>query len=286
VAAASPDASFARVGLVGVGTIGGSIAAAAAAAWPGVRVVGVDRPEALRDAAGRGWVHETRSRAADLADVDLVVLATPVPHIIETIAELGRLGTRAIVTDVGSTKRRIVSAAASSGLATFVGGHPMAGSEGHGLAHARRDLFAGRPWLVVPNRSREDLTARVESFARGLGAVPRRIDAESHDRVIAYVSHLPQMLAVALMNVVGDAAGAGGLAMAGPALADMTRLSASPADLWQGILESNGDHVGDALAQFGAALDALRRALPDPQAIADAFGRAARHRAALQEGRR
>jgi prephenate dehydrogenase len=275
---------FRQLGIVGLGLIGGSIAAAASAAWPRLHVIGVDRPEIAADARGRGWIHEVRARSGDLGDADLVVLAAPVPGIVACLGDLARAGHRSTVTDVGSTKRTILQAAADAGLAGFVGGHPMAGAEASGLAAARADLFAGHRWHVVPGeRAGDDDVARVEALASGVGARPTRTDAETHDRVMAYVSHLPQLLAVALMNTAGGAVGGDGLAMAGRGLADMTRLASSPPAVWEGILAANADYVAEALDALRVELTGFDAREPGATDLSAPFARAAAFRKVLLE---
>ena len=188
------EVPFARVAIVGVGLIGGSIAHALRRQAPTVRIVGVDRPEVLAQARAAGLVDAEAPRVEDLADVDLIVLATPIPAILEAIGALGARRLPAVVTDVGSTKRRIVAAARASGLRPFVGGHPMAGRERGGLREASADLFVGRRWFLVDADTDPRAGDRLAVFARLLGAEPERVEATSHDRAMAYVSHLPQLV--------------------------------------------------------------------------------------------
>src|SRR5207244_13583806 len=122
--------------------------------------------------------------------------------------------------------------------------------------HARADLFSGRPWLITQR------SERLESFIRALGAEPKVVGIDAHDRLLAYLSHLPQFTASALMTVVGDAVGDAGLALAGRGLADTTRLASSPADIWVDIAATNADQIGAALDTLIAVLQDLRRDLP------------------------
>jgi prephenate dehydrogenase len=255
------DPPFARIGIVGLGLIGGSIALGLRRAWPGVVLVGFDRPMIAKTALARGVISLAAPRLVDLQDADLVVIATPVPNILEVIAESRRTGVRALLTDVGSTKRQIMTAA--DGLA-FVGGHPIAGAAYGGLDRATADLFEGRPWLLVPGMAADADVERVEQFVHALGAVARRTDADTHDRVMAYVSHLPQLVASALMSAAGAAVGADGLAASGRGFADMTRLASSPADIWGGILATNADYIAEAVQALMATLPAT------PDQMADA----------------
>lgn len=264
---------FDRVGIVGVGLIGGSIAHALRAVWPGVTITAVDRADVLDAAAAAGILDVRGQTVDDLADVDLIVLATPIPGILDLIPAVAGLGTRAVVTDVASTKRQIMRAAREADLSRFAGGHPVAGAERPGLEHACADLFCDQPWVIVPGPGTDGETlARLEQFVvDGMGAVPHRLDAETHDRTMAYVSHLPQLLAVALMNTAGGAVGGAGLALSGRAFGEMTRLASSPADLWSSILGTNADYVAEAAASLAAELPTRASRLGATSWIEEAF---------------
>jgi prephenate dehydrogenase len=276
---------FQTIVVVGVGLIGGSVGLAARAAWPGVRVVGVDARDVLVSAVALGAVTDTAADvAAAAAAADLVILCAPLAVNLAALTALApRLAPGAIVTDVGSTKRNIVAAAEALGLAPFVGGHPLAGAATSGTASAREQLFRGRPWILTPTAVSAPATIeRLRVFARGLGAAPAVLDAGGHDRLMAYVSHLPQVVASTLLRTVGTAVGESGLALSGPGLADTTRLAASPGPLWAGILADNGDHVAEALAVFQGALADVRGGLGDAAAIENTFADAARWRRSIK----
>ena len=262
MAASAAHASFARVGIVGVGLIGGSIALALRRRTPSTHIVIVDRPDVAATALSRGLADAVAASADTLADVDLIILATPIAAILDALG--------AIVTDVGSTKRHILEAARRSGVA-FVGGHPMAGGERGGLEHATADLLEGRRWFLVPGDAPPVRTARVATFIRAIGAEPYEIDAPSHDRTMAYVSHLPQIVSTVLMQQVGASVGPDGLDHAGRGLEDLTRLASSPSDIWQGILATNADFVGEAAAKMAAHLSALGAGLDDAPSVQGTF---------------
>jgi prephenate dehydrogenase len=220
-----------------------------------------------------------------LAEADIVVLAAPARQNIELLAALDEnVRQPAVITDTTSTKREIVAAARSlPPRFTFVGGHPLGGAAKGGLEHARADLFRGRPWLLTPTG--EGAGAALEklmAFVRALGAEPRLIDVDAHDRLLAFISHLPQLTASALMQVVGDAVGQEGLALAGRGLADTTRLASSPADIWQDIAATNADEIGPALDALIALLQDLRRDLPAGDHLAEVFAAANRWRETLK----
>ena len=252
----SLDPPFARLGIVGLGLIGGSVALAARRRWPDIEITGVDNPEVIQAAMDGRLIQSHAAGPAELTSVDLVVLAAPIDGILEGLAAAGRATLPGAITDVGSTKRQIMAAAAAAGLTDFVGGHPMAGAERGGLAHARADLFDGRPWFIEPGQAGAAVVERVEQWVTGLGAAPRTVDAVSHDRTMAYASHLPQLLASSLMATAGSTLGADGLSVSGTALREMTRLASSPPDVWRGILTTNADYISEALAAFTATLPA------------------------------
>src|SRR5262245_51561516 len=226
-----------------------------------------------------------------LAEADLVILAAPVKQNLALLAELDEhVRQPAVVTDTGSTKREIVAAAAElPPRFTFIGGHPLAGAAHGGLDHARPDLFAGRPWLLTPaGRSAGrpepsgDAIAKLTAFIQALGGEPRIVPADSHDRLLAFLSHLPQLTASALMQVVGSAVGHDGLALAGRGLADTTRLASSPADIWRDIAATNADEIAPALDALITVLQDLRQDLREGERLEEIFLEAARWRAGLK----
>src|SRR5262245_8098953 len=277
---------FGRVAIAGVGLIGGSLAGALRQVWPSIEIIALDRPEVLADASARRLIDRSALTVSDLSDADLIVLATPVPEILNLLPALAALPGTPVVTDVGSTKRRICQVAAEAGLSRFVGGHPVAGSERPGLTSARPDLFQGQPWLLIsaPSTS-DDAVMRLEKLVRSIGAVPDRVDAETHDRTMAYVSHLPQLLAVALINTAGAAIGESGLRLSGRGFGEMTRLAASPAELWEGILATNADYVADAAAAMTAELPSQAARLEMTRWIEETFQRAGEWRERLSHAR-
>src|SRR6195256_1649838 len=189
---------FSKVGIVGLGLIGGSIALAARQIWPASLVIGVDNKDVLETAMRLHAIDVAADDPYVLAEADLVILAAPVKQNIELLAGLDDNVTQpAVVTDVGSTKRAIVDAA--RGLPprfTFVGGHPLGGAAKAGLEHARPDLFKGRPWLFTPaGAARGPAGDSPPPFPRARGAEPHLLDPAAHDRVLAYLSHLPQLTA-------------------------------------------------------------------------------------------
>ena len=287
---------FEKIGIVGLGLIGGSIALRARELWPASLVIAVDHKDVLETAMRLHAIDVAADDLIVLAEADLVVLAAPVKQNIALLEELDdHVRVPAVVTDTGSTKRDIVAAARSlPPRFTFIGGHPLGGAAKGGLDHARADLFAGRPWLLTPERADEgrgrslDRPAdegieKLSAFIRALGAEPRTMAAGAHDRVLAFLSHLPQLTVSALMHVVGDAVGTDGLALAGRGLADTTRLASSPPDIWKDIVATNADEIGPALDALIAVLQELRRDLADGDRLSEVFEEANRWRERLQK---
>jgi prephenate dehydrogenase len=280
---------FHRIGIVGLGLIGGSLALAARGIWPSGLVIGVDRNEVLEQAAARHAIDVAASDLTIVSEADLVILAAPVLQNIQILRQLpDYIKKPVIVTDVGSTKRAIVeTAAVLPPHFTFVGGHPLAGSTRGGIAAARTGLFVGRPWLFTPDGGEAasgpagDALRRLFQFAEAVGAVPHAMDAGAHDHLVAFISHLPQLAASALMQAVGDAAGEQGLALSGRGLVDTTRLAGSPADIWADICASNADEIGPAIDTLIELLQRIRGRLHDREAITHLFDAANRWRETL-----
>lgn len=246
-------------GVVGLGLMGGSLARDLAVL--GWRVQGTDRDPATAAAARAAGVIEGPLEAGAL---DLLVLAVPVRSAPAWLRGPGReLGQDTVITDLGSTKRSTVEAAEAAGLGTrFVGSHPMAGDHRSGWEAARTGLYRDAAvWITPAEGAAPDAIARVEGVWRALGARPRRIEADDHDRLMARVSHLPQLLATALALALGRAGV--GPADLGPGGRDMTRLAGSDPSVWTDILVDNGDQVDLALDALAAELDGLRRASRD-----------------------
>ncbi len=258
---------FETVAIVGVGLIGGSFGLALRKAGFGGRIVGVSSPAALEAALARGAIDEALPLEAALQCADLVFLAQPIRRILETLGTLDEwLRPGSLVTDAGSTKAQIVARGRQTiRRGQFLGGHPLAGKERRGAAEAQAGLFAGRTWVLTPVDPSELETSAAREFLgwlRGVGAVPVCLSPEEHDRVVAFTSHLPQVLSTALAATLSARLlGPQDLQVAGPGLADMTRLAASPYEIWGDILETNREAVIAALEACIAQLDEFRAAL-------------------------
>ena len=277
---------FQRIAIVGLGLIGGSIAFAARRAWPSIHVLAIDRQAVVREALARRAIDAVADDLAAVAGADLVVLAAPVRQNISLLRQVApHVSQSGVVTDVGGTKRSIVDAAASlAEKINFVGGHPLGGGARGGFEFATASLFARRPWIFTPSEP-SPAVERLLAFVTGLGAQPTTMPATEHDRLMALISHLPQLATTVLMDVVGNSVAARGLRLAGQGLIDTTRLASSPAAVWRDICTTNADEIGHALDLLIERLSDLRSDLQRPEVIDAVFDEAAQWRAELMRGR-
>jgi prephenate dehydrogenase len=279
--------------VVGVGLIGGSCALALKAAGGAESIVGVGRGRANLDDALRLHVIDRAFSSSDdwtaeLAEADVVLLATPVAQYPELLrAMAGRLGERTIVTDAGSTKRDVIAAARAvlgAAFARFVPGHPIAGTETAGASAAFATLFRDRNVVLTPlAETDETATATVAAMWRSCGARIRTLDATQHDRIFAAVSHLPHLLAFALVDELAsrpDAADVFEFAASG--FRDFTRIAASSPEMWRDVSLANRDALLAEVAAFRAQLDQLAAMLRagDGAGLEAVFARAAAARRA------
>jgi prephenate dehydrogenase len=246
------------VAVVGVGVIGGSVGLAARRRL-GATVRGID-PHA-EEALGAGAIDEAHDELGSaLHEADAAVVAVPVGALPETVsAVLEHAPPGCLVTDVGSTKRAVVAA---NGDERFVGGHPLAGSEAAGVAHAREDLFDGALWYLTPTSTTSGLVLeRLHRFVAGLGARPAAIDADTHDRMMAAVSHLPHVVANVLVAQATRALGGERIPPTGPSFRDATRVAGANPSIWTDIYLSNRDALLHAVDDTIARLQSAREAL-------------------------
>lgn len=284
-----------KLALIGVGLVGGSFVAALRAAGAVREVVGYDIDAgALALARQRGVVTASASSAVDaVRGADLVVLATPVGAMRDTLAALApALGGDAVITDVGSTKASVVAdarATLGAAFARFVPAHPIAGGERPGVGHADASLFEERLVITTPEADTDPAAlALVEGVWRGIGARVERLRAGEHDRIYAAVSHLPHVLAFALVEHIARAPDARAkFAHAGAGFRDVTRIAASSPSLWRDVCLANRAHLGDELRRYRAQLDALQAAIDtgDGAALEAAFRAAAEAKRATANAR-
>jgi len=254
------------VAIVGVGLIGGSFALALKKAGFTGRVIGVSSEPSLRAGMEIGAIDEGAELAEAAARADLMYLSQPIGKIMDTLFRLdAHLRPGGLVTDAGSTKSAIVAQAAKSVTRRqFLGGHPMAGKETRGAAAADADLFAGRTYVLTPREPAELDTPAAQEFrewVRRIGAKPFVLTPEEHDRIVAYTSHLPQLMSTALGATVAERVAEDELAISGPGLQDSTRLALSSYELWRDIVATNAAAIDGALQDAMQKLDYLRQNL-------------------------
>ena len=258
---------FGRMTIVGVGLIGGSLAVSARAAGAVESVVGVARSAATRETAlSMGLVDRmAEDVAAGVREADLVVLAVPVHEIVRLLPEVAALtrGTT-LVTDVGSVKGPILAVGDTAFPdGRFVAGHPIAGREQSGPVAARADLFRGSNWIFTPgDRTRPEAVERVARLCRAVGARTLQMEAAWHDDVFATVSHLPHLVAYALMDaVLGTTRGGERIRFSAGGLRDFTRVAGSDPVMWRDIFLMNREPLLRVLDEYQRALDRLAAAI-------------------------
>jgi len=270
------------VAIVGTGLIGGSIGLALRAAGFDGEIVGVDNNAAeLQAAIAMGAV----SRAGEFEDVyvaDVVVLAVPVLAIMDWMERLApRMSEQQLITDVGSTKLAIVERAKNlvSGV-RFLPGHPMAGKESGGAALAEAKLLDNAMWLFTPLGDETDIERAWRGWVAKFGCRTMDLDAALHDKLCAWVSHMPQMVATAMAALLEDELGDAEevAAVGGRALREMTRLGASPYSMWRDVAMTNTDAVGATLFALEQRLAHIRENLKTPE-LREEFGKANAFRA-------
>ena len=275
-----------RLSLVGLGLLGGSVAKAARAQGLADEIVAVGRDRARLEPALRdGTVDRVSTSLEDgVAGSDFCLLATPVATLTALLPAVWHaLPAEALLTDVGSTKAGIVQAAEELGRTRplgFVGSHPMAGSEQSGYGVSRRDLFKGATVIITPTeRTDPHAVKRVGAFWEALGGRLVTLDPVTHDRATAAISHLPHLVADALVDAVVRM-DPRFFEVAGRGFRDTTRIAASDARVWREIFQENRAALGEALGAFRAALDELARLIDagDVTAIEAALDRIRRTR--------
>jgi prephenate dehydrogenase len=269
-----------QITIVGTGLIGGSFALAIKKHGFAGRIVGGDREPVLARAIAAGVIDEGFADPVHAArGSQVVLLATPVGAILDLIERIGStLPEGTLLTDVGSTKGEVAARAqavfGAKAAQCFLPGHPMAGKERSGIEEAEADLFENAVWLVTPLPG-QNVEAGVSGdfleLVHGIGARIVSLDLARHDRLCAWISHLPQMLATALAATVLDELGDDPelLAIGGRALREMTRIASSPYSMWRDIALTNSKNIEQALARLEQRLAQIRENLRTPELKAE-----------------
>jgi len=256
------------VAIVGLGLLGGSWGLALKRSGFTGRIVGcARRAETREEALSKGVIDEGFANVAETVHgADLVILATPVAVILDHLPRLQpHLSPQALITDVGSTKRRICERGAElyAQRPLFLGGHPMAGKERSGLENADARLFENARYVLTPAKPEDLDDARVQSFGAlvaAVGARPLTSDPATHDLAVAYLSHLPQLLSSGLASLIEEKHTAENLSLelAASGFRDVTRLADSPYSVWRDICLTNTENIQMALDALIQKLESLR----------------------------
>ena len=268
-----------KLAVIGVGLIGGSFALALKKAGAASHVVGVGRSERnLKLARERGIIDAIATDPAAAArDADLVLVAAPVAQFPAVFSSLKN--TAAVITDAGSTKRDVIAAARKAlgaGVARFVPAHPIAGAEKSGAAAASPELFRDRRVVLTPlEENSSQAIEKVTSAWQACGARVSRMPAEEHDAVLATVSHLPHLLAFALVHEVAGRKNSEQLfSFAAGGFRDFTRIASSHPEMWRDICAANKDQLLLELKKFTGKLEEVKRLLEDPASLEKLFAEA------------
>ena len=269
------------VAIIGLGLIGGSFGLALRKAGFTGEILGLSEPPYSKAAIDRGAIDREASLSQICEQAGLIYLSQAVDGIIQTLQQIGPLANpNCLITDSGSTKRAISNCASRVvERAHFVGGHPMAGKEKRGVQEAEADLFRNRPYVLttdfaVRSPHAEALEHDFRHWLERIGAVVMTMTTDSHDRTVAYSSHLPQLLSTTLANTLATETNGAVPQVFGSGLLDMSRLAASSGELWASILDSNRDRVVEAIEAFEEQLAALKVSLQTGCSL-EAFQKAA-----------
>ncbi len=281
---------FQRVGIIGLGLMGGSWGLALKRCGFAGRRVGCDRPEILQRALARGAVDEgLEDPAPAVAGADLVILATPVGAIVDLLPRLRDAAPkRSLITDVGSTKRLICQRAHEifGEEPLFLGGHPLAGKERSGIERADGELFENARYVLTPLAPGHTSDPRIKAFMgllEAVGARPYVGEASSHDRAVAYLSHLPQLVSSGLASLVAEESAGGQLPLelAAAGFRDVTRLAEGPYSVWRDICLTNIENIQRALEALIEKLESMKVHLSDRE-LEHEFRQAAKLREKLR----
>lgn len=285
------DFSFKKITIIGVGLIGGSLGLALKENRPNFKIVGIDKQEIIEKAIAQGAIDEgTVNLEEGIKEADIVIIATPIKTILNILTQINPfLKKGCIVTDTGSTKGQIVERADKvlSKDIFFIGGHPMAGSEEYGIDSANPHLFQDRTYILTPTK-KSNLVAieKLFSLIKMIGANRLILNPLEHDRIVGAVSHLPQIMAVSLINMVSElvqkennnnyfkAVGAG--------FKDMTRIALSPYKVWEDICNTNQENILEMIQEFRNYLGVIEDKLKnDPSSLKEEFQKASKLRETL-----
>jgi prephenate dehydrogenase len=282
---------FEKVAIVGLGLIGGSWGLALKKYGLAGRRIGFGRASTIARALAVNAIDEgTDNLGKAVRDADLIILAAPVGAILDCIPRLKDMASaRALVTDVGSTKRLICERARETfgDELLFLGGHPLAGKERAGVENADATLFTNARYVLTPLGERHLEDPRIKAFVSlvmAIGARPQIMDPALHDRALAFLSHLPQLLSSALASLIAEESleARFPVELAATGFRDVTRLAESPYSVWRDICLTNDENIQQALEAFVEKLEFMKRHLSD-HALEREFQQASKLREKLRE---
>ncbi|OFW54671.1 MAG: hypothetical protein A2163_04800 [Actinobacteria bacterium RBG_13_35_12] len=285
------ESDFKKITIIGVGLIGGSLGLALKKKNPKFKISGIDKSKIIEKAIARRAIDEGTSNLKNgIKEADVVILATPVKTILDLLPQINPFIKKGcIVTDTGSTKGQIVETADKilSEDVYFIGGHPIAGSEKYGIEEADSHLFQDKTYILTPSK-KSNLIALEKIFLliNTIGAKRLVLDPLEHDRVAGAISHLPQILAVSLTNMIGELSQQENnnhyFKAIGEGFKDMTRIASSPYKMWEDICETNQENILEMIQEFRNYLKAIEGKLKNnPGNLKEEFQKASKLRETL-----
>lgn len=285
------ESDFKKITIIGVGLIGGSLGLALKEKKPDFKIVGIDKQEIIKKAIARGAIDEgTVNLEEGTKKADIVIIATPVKTILNILTQINTfLKKGCIVTDTGSTKQQIVLKANKvlSKDIFFIGGHPMAGSEEYGIESANPHLFQDKTYILTPTK-KSNLIAieKISPLIKMIGAKRLILDSLEHDRIVGTVSHLPQIMAVSLVNMVSELIQKENnnnyFKAVGEGFKDTTRIASSSYKMWEDICETNQENIVKMIQEFRNYLGVIEDKLKNnPNSLKEEFQKASKLREAL-----
>lgn len=282
------ESDFKKIIIIGVGLIGGSLGLALKEKKANFKIVGIDKQEIIEKAIARGAIDEgTVNLKEGIEEADIVIIATPVKTILNLLTQINPfLKKGCIVTDTGSTKQQIVRKANKvlSKDIFFIGGHPMAGSEEYGIDSANSHLFQDKTYILTPTK-KSNLIAieKISSLIKMIGGKRLILNSLEHDRIVGTVSHLPQIMAVSLVNMVSELVRKENnnnyFKAVGEGFKDITRIASSPYKIWEDICDTNQENILEMIQEFRNYLGVIEDKLKnEPNSLKEEFQKASKLR--------
>jgi len=285
------ESDFTKVTIIGVGLIGGSLGLAIKEKKLNFKIVGIDKQETIEKAIARSAIDDgTVNLEEGVKEADIVIIATPVKTILNILTQINPfLKKGSIVTDTGSTKRQVVERANKvlSKDVFFIGGHPMAGSEEYGIESADSYLFQDKTYILTPTKKINLMAIeKISSLIKMIGANRLILNHLEHDRIVGAVSHLPQIMAISLMNIIEKLVQKGNnnnyYKAVGEGFKDMTRIASSPYKIWEDIYETNQENILEMIQEYRNYLEVIEEKLKNnPNSLKEEFQKASKLRETL-----